>query len=258
MIDFGRGAVQAFRYLFRYEYTKYVDLDNLTANFEDGSFVQLINNIKQQLENGYFIPNFNSTEDRKRDFVESQRLYYYKFNTDLVLMDIFSPNRNEAHEKTFPIPDADEIAGLWVNSEGNASLLYYQAYGMNANSPNKELAWEFLNFLIGEEMQQSLTLLGFPVNNAAFIERTKEKFSTETADNGRLKVVGEKNINAYNDYMEYLNGFIDELNFYPVTDKIIHEMVTDEVDLFFEGVKSAESVAGVLQNKVQLYLSENE
>jgi len=56
--------------------------------------------------------------------------------------------------------------------------------------------------------------------------------------------------------MKYHNEFVNALNFYPVTDQIINDMVYSEVEYFFSGSKSAEVVASVLQNKVFLYLNE--
>jgi ABC-type glycerol-3-phosphate transport system substrate-binding protein len=93
--------------------------------------------------------------------------------TDNAIQNIFVPKDDQPSSSAFPLPDIDEIAGLLTNEAGQAAFRCYQSYGMNANSKNKTLAWEFIKFMLSEEMQQSLNLLGFPVNNAALIENSK-------------------------------------------------------------------------------------
>ena len=74
--------------------------------------------------------------------------------------------------------------------------------------------------------------------------------------NGYYELTEEKYLRAYEEYMAYHEAFVNDLSLYPVTDELINDMVSSEVALFFDGSKSAQEVAGVLQNKVQLYLSE--
>jgi len=266
VIDFQNGANQAFKTLFRSEYKKYVDVENKKANFQDGSFVRLLNELNEQRLNGYFKPDFLSMEEQTQDFIESQDLYYYQYQIGQVLKNIFLPKDDFTSSGAFPIPDIDEIAGLLTNEAGEAAFRCYQTYGMNANSKNKALAWEFIKFMQSEEMQQSLNLLGLPVNNAAFVENSKvnltkiPNYVPQGSDgytvDGYHELSEEKYQRAYEDFMKYHNEFVNALNFYPVTDQIINDMVYSEVEYFFGGSKSAEAVASVLQNKVFLYLNE--
>ena len=62
-----------------------------------------------------------------------------------MMQNIFVPKQGTAAPSVFQIPDIDEIAGLVVNSEGKSSFDCNQAYGINSNSRNKKLAWEFIN-----------------------------------------------------------------------------------------------------------------
>jgi ABC-type glycerol-3-phosphate transport system substrate-binding protein len=266
VIDFQGGAHHAFRTLFKGDYKKYVDLENKKANFKDGSFVELLNWINEQRLNGYFRPEFLSLEENSQDYIDSQALYYYKYQIDMVLKNIFVPKDDQPSSSAFPIPDIDEIAGLLTNEAGQPAFRCYQTYGMNANSKNKTLAWEFIKFMLSDEMQQSLNLLGFPVNNAAFIENSKVNMTKipnyapqadgEYTVDGYHELRDEKYVRAYEDYMVYHNGFVDTLSLYTTTDQIISDMVNSEVELFFGGKKSAEMVADTLQNKVFLYLNE--
>jgi ABC-type glycerol-3-phosphate transport system substrate-binding protein len=265
-IDFQGGATQALRLQFTGADKKYVDLENKKANFTDGSFVELLNKINEQRQNGYFRPEFLSMEENTQDFIESQPLYYYQYQTDIMLKSIFMPKEDTTYPGSFPIPDIDEIAGRLTNEAGKADFHCLQSYGINANSKNKALAWAFIKFMLSGAMQGSLNLYGFPVNNAAFIEDAKlyitkipnyvSQASGEYTVDGYHELTEEKYQRAYEGYLEYINELASMLNLYPVTDMTIDEMVSSEVELFLSGKKSAEMVADTLQNKVQLYLNE--
>ena len=130
------------------------------------------------------------------------------------------------------------------------------AYGMNSNSRNKKLAWEFIKFMLGEEMQRSPNLFELPVNYAAYYEMSKRFFVTEPSEDGSMVITDEEFQYAYDEFIELFDGYVNKLTFLPITDAVIKDMVMKEAKLFFDGVKTAEEVADTLQNRVQLYLSE--
>ena len=161
------------------------------------------------------------------------------------------------HETTITLyRTADEIAEVLVNSDGKAMYLSYQAYAINAHSKNKALAWAFLKFLMSEEIQGSPSLLGLPVNNAAYAEKILAHFADGFSDDGKQVINDADNLEAYNRCVDCLNRFIGYLNFFPVTDHIIDNMVDAEAALVFNGSKSADEATASLQNKVQIYLNE--
>jgi multiple sugar transport system substrate-binding protein len=253
VINFIDGPTRAFRTVFNGDYGKYVDLENKTAHFTDGDFVRMLDGIERQRRDGYFAPTLTDMTDINRDFSDYWDRYYLKYEIAYMLQLMFRPGR-DAEQEFMLYPD--EIAGLLVNSDGNVSYQCYQSYAMNANSRNKELAWAFLKFLLSEEMQLSLNLVGLPVHNAAFAEKTKTFFSDSLTNDGRREITEPESIDAYNAYMERLEGFVSSLRHYPVTDWFISNMVAKEVALVFNGTKTAEEVAATLQNRVQLYLDE--
>jgi len=256
VINYFDGAARAFYTVFLSEYTKYVDLENKKAHFTDSDFTGVLQEIDWQRANGYFSPISANVAEFNKDIQESQGLYYLQYEVDYILPMVFSSVQDPGWYPIFPYPDVDEIAGILVNDAGKAWYGCYQAYGMNANSPNKELAWAFLKYLLSEEMQQSSNIMGHPVHNEAFIDRTKKHFADSIADDGRRIITKTDMIAAYNDYMQCLDGFIGSLSYYPVTDWVIRNMVEKEVRQVFDGTKTAEEAATALQNRVQLYLNE--
>ena len=256
VIDFQSGALRGFRTVFNSEYKNYIDLENKKAHFTDSDFAELLKRFERQRADGYFVPEFASRDEITEDYIASARLYYLKYETDMVLQQIFLPKQGMDVQEAFPTPTVDEIAGLLVNSEGKASFRYSQAYGISANSQNKQLAWEFLKFLMGGEMQQSNNLYGLPINNEAFTKESKKYFVTDFPSDGRMEITKPEFIDAYNEYIKYLDGFVSDLSCCPITDTVIDDLVSNEAGLFFDGSTSAEEAAATLQNRVQLYLDE--
>lgn len=256
VIDFQEGASRAARRLFISNYRTYVDLENKKARFADGDFAQMLSKIERQRADSYFDPEFNSQADWVEYLSGSDRHYYFQYQLDMLMGWIFAERPDIAEQSGFTYPSADEIAGILVNDEGQAEFTYTQAYGMNANSKNKTLAWAFIKFLMSEEMQKSLSLWGFPINKEAFGDYTKGFFADGIAGDGVREITIKENIDAYRAYIERLDGFISDLSYYAITDRVIDNMFVDEVGLFLKGSKSAEETAAALQNKAQLYLNE--
>jgi ABC-type glycerol-3-phosphate transport system substrate-binding protein len=266
MIDLSGDEARAFRNIWQLDYNAYIDLENKKANFTDGAFVDMLKTFDEQRRSGYFQPVFQTMEEEFQDVMENGGLYYYKYNFNISLKPMFMPRGGDSPREWPGQPDIDEIAGLLTSGDGKAGFRTFQSYGMNANSQNKALAWAFIKFIIGEEMQQSRNILGLPVNNAAYIDKAKLGLvkipNYVMGENNSYTIDGFQDntdaeyVQAYEDYLVCLNGFVDMLNYFPITDNIISEMVRSEAELFFDGTKSAEDVAETLQNKVQLYLDE--
>jgi hypothetical protein len=58
------------------------------------------------------------------------------------------------------------------------------------------------------------------------------------------------------EYIAVTEALSDRINYLPVRDTTVNDMITAELRYFFSGDREAEEVAAVLQNKVDLYLNE--
>jgi ABC-type glycerol-3-phosphate transport system substrate-binding protein len=262
--SFTEGASEAFgMFLFPTYYKTFLDMENRKANFNDGRFADMLNGLEALRLKGYYRPSFASLEELMEDIMYSERRYYYHFSIDMTIRLMFKPRDDDDAGRH---ADASRFAGLLTNDEGEVVVRNYQSYGINAHSKNKALAWAFIKSLLGEEIQQSYDLVGMPVNNAAFLENAKVDLTMlpnyVVVEGGGYGVDGyedvtdEKTLQAYERYIEFQNDKIRYLNFFPILDRIITDMVNTETALFFDGTKSAEEVAAALQSRVQLYLDE--
>lgn len=147
----------------------------------------------------------------------------------------------------------------------------YQILSVNANSRQKQGAWEFIAWLLGEEGQQVLMRNdGVPVSRKAFREKIDE--DREVFENGHPVWVGSSYLvrGKYVDEMreikeediteEWIEAFIkaaEDARPLPVRTKPVLEVIREEAEDYFNGMKSLEEVISIMENRVQLYLNEN-
>ena len=140
-------------------------------------------------------------------------------------------------------------------------VVSYPWYTMavNANSPNKEWAWEFIEFLLGEEMQYREEYHMPPVHRESFdkwLEWELWWLTESRFENGRgyIPVYHGENTSA-----EKVNAYkkaIEDARPLPTQTAPILKIIQEEAEDYFNGSKNAEEVSRVINNRVQLYLDE--
>jgi multiple sugar transport system substrate-binding protein len=151
-----------------------------------------------------------------------------------------------------PVGIPDETGGHHVLSLSSLSI--------NRASDNKEGAWAFIEFLLSDDIQTSLSnntlYTGLPVKKESYYRAGQEQVDNPTSfiinwlgvEAGTEGVTKEQ-VQEYASLLEH--SMIDNYNTKPII-KIIEE----ETDAFFLGEKTMEEVNTIIQNRVQLYLNE--
>lgn len=148
----------------------------------------------------------------------------------------------------------------------------YQILAVNANSRNKEGAWEFVSYLLGEETQEALAENGntFPVSREAFraaVEKDLEMLALE----GKIKMGSgylfrgkyvEEHEEIHDgditeEWVEELIRAAEGARNLPIRTEPVLEVILEEAEDYFNGVKDREAVVDVIENRVRLYLKEN-
>ncbi|MCM1543589.1 MAG: hypothetical protein NC121_20385, partial [Blautia sp.] len=153
-----------------------------------------------------------------------------------------------------------EIAG-YPNAEGRTwyEVLVNQIYGINSASGCKEGAWAFLKFLLGEEYQAQ----------TRFFPAIQDALETKLAEAEELSA----------DSYHYINPYTNESHkgYPPITEedkefirnmtknggredsmksRTVLAIIQEEAEYYFQGDKSVEEVARIIQNRIELYLNE--
>ena len=151
-------------------------------------------------------------------------------------------------------------AGVLFDDGCYGACLPTYTLAVNANSTNKEGAWEFICFLIGEENQSGdFTWYEPPVNRKAFEMWTPWHIYELT------EVKYENGVRGYPVYYgtdvseekqaEYIKA-LEEAKPLPIRTEPIIEIILDEAKDYFNGYKNAEEISNIVGNRVQLYLDE--
>jgi multiple sugar transport system substrate-binding protein len=254
-----------FKQLLDEQYRSLVDLENRRGNFNDGAFAGLLESVREYAGAGYIHQSAAGRADPE-DMLRMARgqetgRYFFKLNNNLSLINQYTRDSGRrimirTTGSSAGIEDDDAVAGIKADRDGKIPFSFTQAYGMNAASGNKRTAWEFLKFLLSDEIQTSTALspLGLPLNNRARAE--KGELIISGAFMGRGTPLDEKQREALEKYRTAVEALSDQINSYLIRDQIIDDMIASEARYFFEGAKTAEEAAAVLQNRVNLYLQE--
>lgn len=144
----------------------------------------------------------------------------------------------------FPTEDG---SGSYIRAE--------ESYALSARSRYPEGAWEFLRYYLTDEYQSDLKT-GLPVQTKYFLKRSegaleKSRSYNTDADSDLSKPLTEEQL-------EELVRFLLSVNRRYYFNEDLMNIVKEEAEAFFAGHQTAREAAAVIQNRVQLYLDENQ
>ena len=225
----------------------YVDFNHKTCDFDNEEFVALIKDLKavkdpDVIDGGYYTQDYYSPQEEAS--VASNHVFLHIDNSESQFFFDFDNSNFTAFK---PLIDAS----------GKMSMVPSDSYGITASSNNKELAWEFLKYLISPELKEGTFLFGMPVRKDTFevVEgNTLSQAFNQALRDGYVKE-GERG--------DITNSAINEIrksNELPMSFSRpgyeILSILEEEFDLYLKDLTSAEQTASSIQNKVYLYLNQ--
>lgn len=220
-----------FSYLIKDSLNEFVDAEHKRASVDTERYVNLLNHTKGLVDRGYFSAK-NSIDFYNMEY------YFALYIQNEFQAAFFSLGPDPADSCALPLSDS----GGKVYANPNNSL------GINSASKNKTLAWEFVRFLLSDEMQSSPSLHGPCVNRRGF-EASAERYLKLYNDNSGGNVGREE-------YIRLLESWMQQVNAYDTSDPVIDEFFSEENGKFFDGRQSAGETARLLQAKIDKYLNE--
>lgn len=163
----------------------------------------------------------------------------------------------------------------YPNSERNGNLIQATtgSMGMSAKSKHKDGAWEFMKNIISQEYQDKLVERGnwgFPVKKSSLEKQFEMDMEAEYyEDEEGNQVEQPKTSWGYDDFqMDIMAATQEEVDAVRElimsarktsgnADEQLINIITEETEPFFKGQKSAADTAGIIQNRIQIYVNEN-
>jgi len=224
----GMGQTTLAYKLFCLDFGNYLDIETKKVNVDNAQFISLLKNIQTLA---------GRLEIEKRGDTSLIRQY-------LVYSPAMTSNGTMDYANMF----------FMTNEAGQAA---FNTFGflpaINANSANKELAADFIQYLLSQEIQTSPELISCPVNKDAAAELAKLVFRDVSA--GGYAPDGFDD-NSLEQNIEKFNKLTERLSLVQNTDRFISDFVTAEMERYFQGEESAEQAAKNLQSRLNTYLTE--
>lgn len=221
-----------FNILYEKNYPKFINLQENKADFDNDDFVKILELCKKYSHNRMF-PTTQNKDNENNIYT----LSYDTIWTQDLLMTHFGMEDNYTNRKV----------AKNINNEGYFTSRH--SFGINYNSKNRDLAWDFIKFMVSSEMQSTPAV--FPINKVA-LENGFKKDITQILKEAQLKD-SEK---VADEYIKRIKSYSEEISSYHFKDVIVEDIVSTEVQSFFDGKSTADETAKKIQQRVSLYFKE--
>ncbi len=237
---------------------RFIDYEKRTCNFKSEEFIELLK----------FANRFLSTMDYEgyfdEEFWDNSRTMYKDGKALLQVAFLASYRDLYAFEKlNFSEPVTAKGFPCYENA-GNA-IVANTGLAISAKSKNQDGAWEFIRTLLSDDYQESVE--NFPVKKSALEAKASQAMvKDETGDSYIMSMVGSVGVGltipenmgspAQAD-IDKVNELISSLDSVMKNDSSVMDIINEEAGAYFDGSKTPEEAADLIQNRVQLYLNEN-
>lgn len=230
-----------------WENSPFVDLEHGISHFDEDTFIRALEWCKK----------YGKDDGTIRD--QDERLQMLYEGNSIGRICYFYDGFRSFSEGMSIWGDFCHITGYPV-AEGSGNYLYSEGYlAVNANATHLEEIKEFLTYLLSYERQY--TVDWSPVRRDVLRDRIRAH-----SISGEYRIAKDINeslvipLEAKPDgstYIEEFMAFAESAVPQPYRPTDITSILGDEMPAFFNGDKSAEEVAAIIHNRVQLYFDEN-
>ncbi|MGG4394045.1 ABC transporter substrate-binding protein [Paenibacillus thiaminolyticus] len=217
-------------------YSELVQQDQRTANFDSDTFRNKMNQVKSMYDNE--ILGSGGMEEVDKVLFSILQIY----DPGTAVTNILQPNTQLFQQPT-------ENGTFRGGSFKTAST-----FGINSNSKVQQEAWEFIQFLLSEEMQSSPELMGLPLHSGVVdkkLEAVKQQIQS-----GKLQLPDGADPDLLDERIPQLKRILEEAGLTSHADSKILRIAMEELQAFMSGQKPAEEVSKLIQNRVMTYLNE--
>lgn len=159
------------------------------------------------------------------------------------------------------IENGDVTIGVLFDDGSYAGVKTDWILAINSNSSQKDGAWEFISYLLGEEAQSTLDYRMLPVHRKVFSTLLQKELDegVKVIENGKTIMIKGSEEDALTEAeVEEITCSVEEAKPYPIRTVPIMDIICEEAEDYFEGNKSIKEVADIIENRVKLYLEEKQ
>lgn len=209
-------------------FDKFIDVEEKKVNFDSTEYIGLLNSVKEFSDSNLLGTGV--------DFYNEE--YYFAVSKDYDVQAAYYCLDKEA-DQTYYMPLGDE--------EGNVAINVNYCIALNSASDHKDMAWEFVKYLLSEDVQVLPSLHGLAVNRQGF-----------KASVARYHAFYENNSGGVDEaeYGALLDSWMEQINSCDLVDAAIWDLINTENEKFFSSTQTAEQTAKNLQKQIDQYFNE--
>ncbi len=237
--------------------SSFVDYENGKCDFKNPAFIKFLEFINE-------LP----TTDEDYDWNSYETMYREK--KALLRSQYMSSFEDFQVDKKGYFGEDIVFNGYPTADGGESYIVPLIQFGMSSTCSNKRAAWDFLRSFLKDDYQDKVyeRQWGFPVSNKAFdalvsmsqeppyyINEKGEKELTES-----YYSIGDTEIKIEaltKEEAEFFANFLKSVEKVEIADDKVTEIIEEEAGAYYEGQKTAEEVADIIQSRVSIYLSES-
>ncbi len=227
-LSIGRAPEVAYQ-LVRESIHDFIDFDKKEANFDSKEFTDILEYAKKLDDEGYF-------DKGTIDFYNME--YHFAYDIDFPNQAAaFTLYNDSIRYQSMPI----------CNKDGRTIGRMSYTFGINSQSKNKDLAWEFIYFLMSEEVQSMPSFYMTGINKNAF-DAASERYA-------KMMISDEYNFEI-SDYTKLLRGWYEQVEVNEFKDYNLSGIIYEEMDKYFKDIATAEETGKNIQRRVDKYFNE--
>ncbi|NBD27865.1 ABC transporter substrate-binding protein [Paenibacillus glycinis] len=238
------SELELFSSILRSSYGSYVDAAARKASFDSPEFSAMLGSIKEMVDQGLIHTGM--------DKAANDLFKRLNVSSPMTLM-LFPQMYYSGKSQVYSTPGE--------GSGGSLTFMPDLMFAMNGKSEVKDAAWQFLQFLLSDEVQSNPGMTGIPVRQSS-LRNMLDTFASKLGG-GSVQIRtkdGESSSSQAPTITDEDKKLVEEtvarVGTYVYEDAQVMTIVEDEADAFFKGEKSAEDAAKSIQNRVSTYLNE--
>jgi ABC-type glycerol-3-phosphate transport system substrate-binding protein len=133
------------------------------------------------------------------------------------------------------------------------------ALGITEKCGNKQAAWEFLRMFLSDDVQRELKTFGVPMRISAYNKFVEEEYIAKTPAGEQSLMVGDTALTAViqpEKSAAQFRSLLENVQVSSKVDEAVYDIVSEEAAAYFAGARTAAETAKLIQNRVNIYLSE--
>ena len=257
LYDMSRNSVE--RVLLFAGVGDFIDTDNKSCNFTSEEFIRLLEFLK-------------SLDTSSEILYDEQDITPYR-NDEILLCEIGVLGNFAEYAKLLVRFGTDDftVVGYPASEKALSDLSPRDILAVSAQSDKSDAAWEFIKFMISGSslVDTEMGMMWIPALRSAMYDcaEAESKYSIvfkpnstsyRTYDTTKEEIPENSGavIQIDDEFVSDFERFIADIRIPSATEAKVREIISEELDAYYAGAKSAAETAEVIQNRVQLYLNE--